>query len=116
MRVPRAWKIAVVAVVVCLGLAMSAVLGAVAVQRRALAAPRFAVALGSARVAGFTTTTPNCRNPARSGLNCASWSINSNDEYFTVWLMVRTRRGAVLYEQAERLFVMRLGERPRGRN
>jgi hypothetical protein len=114
MRVPRPWKFGAAAALMALALVMSAVLGAAAVQRRVLRAPQFAVVLGPARFAGFTTTTPNCRNPPGLGLNnsfCSTWSITSHDEYYTVWLTVRSRRGTVLYERANRLFVLRIGER-----
>jgi Tfp pilus assembly protein FimT len=117
MRLPAPVKLALAAAAVVAALAMSAVIAGAAVQRRAIEAPQFAAQLGPARLAAFTTTTPNCRNPAGSGLNnsfCSAWSINSQDEYFTIWLTVRSRRGAAAYEQAHRLFVMRIGERPPG--
>lgn len=115
MRLPSALKLVIAAAAVLAVLAMGTVVTAAAVQRRAIGAPQFSYQLGPARLAAFTTTTPNCRNPAGSGLNnsfCSAWSINSTDEYFAIWVVVRSRRGAAPYEQAQRLFVMRLGDRP----
>lgn len=115
MRVPTSVKLALAALAVIAVVGMGAVITAAAVQRRAIAAPQFAAQLGPVRLASFTTTTPNCRSPAGSGMSnsfCSAWSINSNDEYFAIWLTVRSRRGAAPYERAHRLFVMRIGERP----
>ncbi|HWQ15861.1 MAG TPA: hypothetical protein VNL77_23870 [Roseiflexaceae bacterium] len=115
MRAAAAWKLAAAVAVVGAALAMSAYLGAAAIQRRMLGPPEIELALGSARLAAFTTHTPNCRVPSRRpGQNslCSSHSINPADEYFAVWVMLRSKRGAVTFERADRLFVMRLAERP----
>lgn len=119
MRVPAPWKIAAAIAAVSLALIMSAALGAAAVQRRVLGPPAFTLAFGLVRLDAFTTTAPACRAP-RSRLNStvmcsASQSIYSPDEYFAIWLTVRSRRGGVAVEQARRLLLLHLGERPPGR-
>jgi hypothetical protein len=109
------WKLAAAAAAIGAALAMSAVLGAFAIQQRVLGPPNVEIALGPARLAAFTTREPSCRAP-RSRLGSTSFctaaqSIYSTDQYFVVWYILRSRRGAVTFEQADRLLVMRLAER-----
>jgi hypothetical protein len=116
MHIPRAWKIALAVGGVCLALVMSTVLGTAAVERRVIGPPQFIVTIGPARLAGFVTRFPNCRAPRRvnSTVMCgASQSINAGgDEYYAVWLTLRSRRGTVPYEQADRLLLLHLSEGP----
>lgn len=95
---------------------MSVVIALGAVQRRALTAPEIHAAVGAIGLSAFTTYTPNCRIPSnRTGNSfCSSNSINSTDEYYVVWLLIRSRRNGVGFEEARRLTVIRLdnGGRP----
>jgi hypothetical protein len=114
MHLLRAWKIALAAGGLSLVLVMSAVLGVAAVERGVVGPPQFMVTLGPARLAGFVTRFPNCRAPRRvnSTVMCgASQSIFAgSEEYYAVWLTVRSQRGNVPYDQADRLLLLRLGE------
>jgi hypothetical protein len=89
---------------------MATVIGIGAVQRRVIAAPHINLTMGSFHLRAFATHTPNCRVPSSQLGNsfCSSHSIYSTDEYYVVWLLNRSRRGAVTFEEARRLAVIRL--------
>lgn len=89
---------------------MAGVIGVGAVQRRAIAAPSINLTIGSLHLRAFATRTPNCRVPSSQPGNsfCSSQSIYSTDEYYVVWLLHRSRRGNVTFEEARRLSAIRL--------
>lgn len=103
------WIGSVSIVLVLVMLAIS-VLGIHAVQRRVITAPNINLTIGSLNLRAFTTQTPNCRIPSNQPGNsfCSSHSIYSTDEYYVVWLLNRSRRGRVTFEEARRLAVLRL--------
>lgn len=89
---------------------IAGIIGISAVQRRVIDAPHINLTLGSFHIRAFATHTPNCRVPGNQPGNsfCSSHSIYSTDEYYVVWLLNRSRRGAVTFEEAHRLAVIRL--------
>ncbi|MFO7169871.1 MAG: hypothetical protein DIU80_017760 [Chloroflexota bacterium] len=115
MGLPASWKLAALAALAALALVMGAVVSAAGIQRRVFDPPSFEFTLGPVRLSGFVTSTPNCRVSSysqRKNSLCSGQSIYSPDEYFAVWLLVRSKRGAVTFEQADRLFLLRLEQRP----
>lgn len=93
---------------------IAGVIGVDALQRRAIAAPSINLTMGSYQLRAFATRTPNCRIPGNQPGNsfCSSNSIYSIDEYYVVWLLNRSRRGNVTFEEARRLAVIRLNPNP----
>ncbi|MCS6939837.1 MAG: hypothetical protein NZM94_11225 [Roseiflexus sp.] len=97
-------------VVLLAAMLIAGVIGIGAVQRRAIAAPSINLTMGAYHLRAFATHTPNCRIPGNQPGNsfCSSNSIYSTDEYYVVWLLNRSRRGNVTFEEARRLAVFRL--------
>lgn len=89
---------------------MAGIIGISIVQRRVIDAPHINLTLGSFHIRAFATHTPNCRIPGNQQGNsfCSSGSIYSTNEYYVVWLLNQSRRGAVTFEEARRLAVIRL--------
>lgn len=103
-------------IMLLLVIVMSGVIAIGAVQRRSLTPPELNLTIGALRFTAFLTHTPNCRIPSlRAGNSfCSTNSIHSTDEYYVVWMLERSRRNGVAYEEARRLMVIRLdnGGRP----
>ncbi len=89
--------------------------GAVAVQRRVVTPQTLSLTFGDVTYRAFVTNTPNCRTPGGTGVPdslCAPSSVFTTSEYFAVWRMTRVPRGSIAFELGERLFIMRLDDRP----
>lgn len=105
------WIIGVIAALLACFL-MGSVIGAAAVQRRAVAAPYFNWSVGSISLQGFITDTPHCREAGGRTIpnqRCMNGSLYSPMEYYAVWLVVRESKYRI---RENRLFLMRLEDGP----
>jgi hypothetical protein len=87
------WKLGCAFVaVLCTLLLMACVLASSAIQNRVVPPPEVNLALGSVRLVAYVTNRPNCppyggRKPPVAAI-CASDSIFSSAEAYTIWLLV----------------------------
>lgn len=106
---------AIGSMIVVLVAAFTLTAGVLAVQRRVVTPQTLSLTFGDVTYRAFVTNTPNCRTPGGTGVPdslCAPSSVFTTSEYFAVWRMTRVPRGSIAFELGERLFIMRLGERP----
>ena len=92
---PR-WKLGcALASTLCLMLIMACFLTGAVIQRRAVAPPNIHLALGSVHIVAYGTNRPNCppyggRKPSVAAI-CASDSIYSSAQAYTVWILLPGR-------------------------
>jgi hypothetical protein len=97
-----------IAAVGCLILALSCGLGTVAVRQGAVMPPKLNLQLGSVRVVGITSNSPDCTRLLIPG--CTQLNQIPTVHIYTLWLFVQREQNSWDRPNIARLLTIKLGE------
>jgi hypothetical protein len=108
MHVRRTWRHATLIVAIaCTILALGCGLGGVAVRQGIVAPPNVRIELGSVRVIGINSTSPECIPLSIPG--CIGLEPASMTHIYTLWLFRQSARDSWSQPQITQLLSLRIG-------
>jgi hypothetical protein len=108
MLTRRTWRhAALIVVIACLALALSCGLGGVAVRQGIVAPPNINVELGSMRVVGIRSNSPECTRLIIPG--CIGLEPANITHIYTLWLFRQSERDSWSQPKVTQLLSVRIG-------
>jgi hypothetical protein len=108
MPARRSWRhAALIVVVACLVLTLACGLGTVAVRQGAFAPPNIYVELGSMRVVGIKSNSPECTRLIVPG--CVGLNPTNVARVYTLWLFRQSERDSWSQPNVTQLLSFRIG-------
>jgi hypothetical protein len=99
---------ALILAVMCVILALGCGLGAVAVRLGVIMPPNLSLQVGSMRLAGITSTFPECRRRLNDG--CAKLSQVPTTYIYALWLFAPGEQSSGDLPQATQLLAIKIGQ------
>ena len=108
MPTRRTWRhAALIAAVACLALALGCGLGSIAVRQGVLRPPNVNMELGSVRVVGITSNSPECTRLVMPG--CVGLKPADVAHIYTLWLFQQSQRDSWSRPNVTQLLSVRIG-------
>jgi len=104
----RVQYVVLIVAVGCVVLAVSCGLGAAAVRQGVITPPKLHLQLGSVRVVGITSNSPDCTRLLAAG--CTRLNQIPTVHVYTLWLFVQRKQNSWDQPHVTRLLSMQVGE------